>query len=104
MPVGLKVSGFAGHSAGCAKSNFHITSQPSLTFNHTCVLVAGRLFVCVLTCRLGMTHTWDVWGQRIPLTAIQLQDNQVVEQRTKAVHGVDAVRCDIAASWSGLVY
>ena len=38
-----------------------------------------------------MTHTYDTWGKVVPLTVIQLQDNQVVEVRTKEVHGVDAL-------------
>lgn len=38
-----------------------------------------------------MTRTWDTWGLCIPLTAIQLADNQVLEVRTPEVHGVKAM-------------
>eukprot|EP00041_Stephanoeca_diplocostata_P017180 m.341941 g.341941 ORF g.341941 m.341941 type:complete len:399 (+) comp20620_c0_seq1:137-1333(+) len=29
--------------------------------------------------KLGMCHTWDAWGWKTPLTAIQLQDNEVLD-------------------------
>ena len=52
---------------------------------------AGSLRTGVLGLKMGMTHTWDAWGKRTPLTAIQLRDNVVVEPRTKEINGIDAV-------------
>jgi len=51
----------------------------------------GDLRVGALGNKLGMTHTWDAWGKTIPLTVLELSSNVVVEQRTQAKHGVDAV-------------
>jgi len=45
----------------------------------------------VLAVKLGMTQTWDAWGLTIPVTVLQLKDNQVVEVRTKAKNNVDAL-------------
>lgn len=52
---------------------------------------AGSLRTGVLGLKMGMTHTWDAWGKRTPLTAIQLKDNVVVEPRTTERNGIDAV-------------
>eukprot|EP00039_Didymoeca_costata_P022330 m.4279 g.4279 ORF g.4279 m.4279 type:complete len:257 (-) comp2946_c0_seq1:76-846(-) len=41
--------------------------------------------------KVGMTHTWNVDGKHIPLTAIRIAENQVLEVRTKEQHGVDAL-------------
>eukprot|EP01147_Barroeca_monosierra_P004295 gene4295-6608_t len=41
--------------------------------------------------KLGMSQTFTKWGERIPLTVLQVEDLQVVEHRTKEKHGYNAL-------------
>jgi large subunit ribosomal protein L3 len=50
----------------------------------------GDLRVGAIGIKLGMTHSWDSWGKRIPLTAIHLKDNVITEERSVEEHGVSA--------------
>eukprot|EP01137_Pigoraptor_chileana_P032317 Opistho-2@21511 len=46
----------------------------------------------VLARKVGMTFEWDLWGKRLPLTVLQLEDVQVVSQKTVEKHGYNALQ------------
>lgn len=46
----------------------------------------------VLVKKLGMTQTWSEWGERVPVTVLQMVDNHVVGVRTLEDHGYVALQ------------
>lgn len=44
-----------------------------------------------LAIKVGMTPLWDEWGNRLPCTILYLDENVVMEVKTKDQHGYDAV-------------
>ncbi|KAL1922201.1 mitochondrial 54S ribosomal protein uL3m [Calcarisporiella thermophila] len=46
----------------------------------------------VLARKKGMTCMWDEWGQRIPVTVLQLDNVQVTDTRTAEKHGYTALQ------------
>lgn len=42
--------------------------------------------------KLGMMHTWDKWGNLLPLTIIQIQNAQVISSKVPETHGYTAVQ------------
>ncbi|EGD83107.1 hypothetical protein PTSG_03748 [Salpingoeca rosetta] len=46
----------------------------------------------ILARKLGMTQTFTLWGERVPLTAFQIEDLQVVEHKTVDRDGYSAMR------------
>jgi len=47
--------------------------------------------VGVLAKKIGMSGDWDEWGQRVPLTFLQIESAQVVSWKTQEKNGFDAV-------------
>lgn len=47
--------------------------------------------------KCGMTHAWTAWGQFAPLTVVELQDVQVVQQKTQERHGYTALK--LGSGW-----
>ena len=59
----------------------------------------GDLRVGAIGIKLGMTHTWDSWGKRIPLTAIQLKVNRC--RLCTATHACCPALVRSYARWGG---
>lgn len=45
--------------------------------------------------KMGMTHTWDSWGTRVPLTALHIRDNQIVKQCTEEKEGKSSLQVGV---------
>ena len=52
--------------------------------------------------KIGMVSIWDKWGKHIPLTVVHLDRNQVVDVKTEAVDGYNALQ--IGAGEKNLKY
>ena len=42
--------------------------------------------------KAGMTHLWDQWGQLVPCTVLHVDRNRVLQTKTLAGDGYDAVQ------------
>lgn len=57
--------------------------------------IPGR--VGLLATKVGMVGTWDAKGRKLPCTVLQIDRNQVLDLKTAAVHGYDAVQVGCGA-------
>jgi len=46
----------------------------------------------LLTIKLGMMHSWNEWGVLLPITVLKVDDNQVLQIKTKAKDGINALQ------------
>lgn len=85
--VGLTRIGrqFATSTSICSKNSEQVAE-------HVAEWTPNSLRTGVLAVKLGMTQTWTEWGERIGVTALQIQDNQVVDVRTTSTHGYNALQ------------
>ncbi|KAG0252577.1 54S ribosomal protein L9, mitochondrial [Mortierella polycephala] len=77
--VGLR----AGFSTECR--TFVTAAQPA-TWTHKSVRTG------VIARKKGMTGMWDEWGVRIPVTVLQIEQNQVVQVLNEETHGYTALQ------------
>ena len=57
--------------------------------------IAGR--VGLLATKVGMVGTWNDKGRKIPCTVLQIDRNQVLQHKTVAIHGYDAIQVGCGA-------
>eukprot|EP00053_Salpingoeca_punica_P009559 m.85619 g.85619 ORF g.85619 m.85619 type:complete len:351 (+) comp15061_c0_seq1:159-1211(+) len=86
---GAKAGGAGGKPAAAAAG---ATGKAAAAAQVRKPVVNMALRTGLIGCKVGMTHTWTEWGDRIPLTAIQIVDNEVIGVRTKEKHGYTALQ------------
>ncbi|KAF9584119.1 54S ribosomal protein L3 [Lunasporangiospora selenospora] len=65
---------------------FSSSSSQLATWTH------NSLRTGVIAKKKGMTAMWDEWGKRIPVTVLQLEQNQVVQVMNEEKHGYNALQ------------
>ncbi|KAF9285879.1 54S ribosomal protein L9, mitochondrial [Mortierella alpina] len=78
--IGLR-AGFSTQS----RSFVSAAAQPA-TWTH------NSLRTGVVARKKGMTAVWDEWGVRIPVTVLQIEQNQVIQVITEETHGYTALQ------------
>lgn len=74
-----------------SSSSSEVTSEETTASPALSDWAPGLKRTGLLAVKLGMTQAWDSWGQRLPLTVLRVDSNQVLEVKTPEKHGYSAL-------------